>query len=118
MMLDYLTVYAFALAAALFAAASIIAACLLRPKVPDPIKTTSYECGIPAVGTTEIKTNVRFYVYALLFVIFEVETLYVYPWAVIAGPSGAAATAGMLVFLAVLFAGLVYAWKKGALQWE
>lgn len=118
MMLDYVTVFAFLLVACLFAAVSLIASQLLRPSVADPIKDTTYECGMPAVGTTEVKTNIRFYVYALLFVIFDVETLFVYPWAVTARDIGPAALATMTVFLGVLFLGLVYAWMKGALAWE
>ena len=118
MMLDYVTVFAFALVACLFAAVSLIASQLLRPQVADPIKPTTYECGIEASGTTEIHTNIRFYVYALLFVIFDVETLFVYPWAVSVRELGPVALAEMLVFLGILFLGLVYAWHKGALSWE
>ena len=95
-----------------------IASQLLRPQVADSIKETTYECGMPAVGGTEVRTNVRFYVYALLFVIFDVETLFVYPWAVTARDLGPMALLEMIVFLAVLFLGLVYAWRKGALTWE
>lgn len=118
MMLDYLTVYVFGAIAVLFAAVSLIAAALIRPSAPDEIKATTYECGIPSIGTTEIKTNIRFYVYALLFVIFDVEVLFVYPWAVDARAMGPAALLEMLIFLGVLFLGLVYAWRKGALTWE
>ena len=118
MMSGYVTLFAFALVGVLFAAASLIAAQLLRPEVADPIKRTTYECGITAVGTTEVKTNIRFYVFALLFVIFDVETLFVYPWAVTARDMGPMALLEMIVFLAVLFLGLVYAWRKGALTWE
>ena len=118
MMIDYVTIFAFALASCLFAAVSLIASQLLRPAVPDPIKTTTYECGIEATGSTEVKTNVRFYLFALLFVIFDVETLFVYPWAVTARALGAVALAEMLIFLVILFIGLVYAWCKGALAWE
>ncbi|MBI3548062.1 MAG: NADH-quinone oxidoreductase subunit A [Elusimicrobia bacterium] len=117
-MLDYVTIFAFGLVAVAFAAVSLIAAQLLRPRAYDPIKGTTYECGITATGTTEIKTNVRFYLYALLFVIFDVETLFVYPWAVTAKSLGNIALVEMFVFLSILFFGLIYAWKKGALQWE
>lgn len=118
MMLEYLTVYAFLLVGLLFAAGSLIASDLLRPSVADPIKGTTYECGMEAVGTTEIKTNIRFHVFALLFVIFDVETLFVYPWAVTVRDVGPLALLEMLVFLGVLFLGLLYAWRKGALEWE
>ncbi len=90
----------------------------MRPSVPDPLKDTTYECGMEAVGSTEIKTNIRFYVFALIFVIFDVETLFVYPWAVTVREIGPVAIIEMLIFLAVLFLGLVYAWGKGALTWD
>ena len=118
MMLDYATVFAFALAGVLFAAVSLIAAQLVRPQVDDPVKRTVYECGIPAVGTTHVRTNVRFYVYALLFVVFDAETLFVFPWAVVVRDIGPVALIEMLVFLALLFVGLIYAWRKGALAWD
>lgn len=78
----------------------------------------SYECGMPPVGSTEAKINIRFYLFALLFVLFEVEVLYVFPWAVNARQLGAFALLEMLIFLGILFIGLLYAWNKGALQWE
>ncbi|HVE12165.1 MAG TPA: NADH-quinone oxidoreductase subunit A [Elusimicrobiota bacterium] len=118
MMLDYAAIFAFALVACAFAAVSLIASQLLRPSVPDDVKLTTYECGMEATGTTEVKTNVRFYVFALLFVVFDVETLFVYPWAVSARAVGPVALLEMLIFLVVLFIGLVYAWRKGALAWE
>lgn len=118
MMLDYLTIYVFGIIAVLFAAVSLVAAALFRPHAEDPIKPTTYECGIPSVGTTEIKTNIRFYLYALLFVVFDVEVLFVYPWAVSVKQVGPVALVEMLIFLAILFLGLIYAWGKGALTWE
>jgi NADH-quinone oxidoreductase subunit A len=118
MMIDYVTIYAFLVVALGFSAVTLIAAQLLRPKVEDEIKDSTYECGIPAIGTTEVKTNIRFYVFALLFVIFDVETLFVYPWAVAVKGIGAVALIEMFIFLAILFLGLVYAWGKGALEWD
>ena len=118
MMGGYATVLAFGVIAVAFAAVTLIAAWLFRPQLPDAVKLSTYECGIEASGTTEVHTNIRFYVYALIFVIFEVETLYVYPWAVEVKALGGFAVIEMLVFLSILFVGLVYAWRKGALQWE
>ena len=114
----YATIYVFALIGVAFAAVTLGAAWLLRPRVAYARKLSTYECGIPAVGTTEVKLNIRFYVFALLFVIFDVETLYVFPWAVTARQIGPLAVAEMGIFLAILFLGLAYAWAKGALQWE
>ena len=118
MMPAYAALYAFAVMGALFAVGGLIAAWALRPQVEDPIKRTTYECGMVAVGSTDVKTNVRFYVFALLFVVFDVEILYIYPWAVTVKEVGSLALAEMAVFLAVLFLGLIYAWRKGALVWE
>ncbi len=118
MMCAYATVYALVVLAIAFAAVTLIAAKLLRPRVEYARKLSTYECGIPAVGSTEIKLNIRFYVFALLFVPFDVETLFVYPWAVTARASGQLAIAEMGVFLTILFIGLAYAWAKGALVWE
>ena len=115
---NFVVVYALALISVAFAAVTLILSQLLRPSVPDSLKGTTYECGIEAVGTTEIKHNIRFYIYALLFVIFDVEALFVIPWAVGAARLGRMALAEMAVFLVLLFAGLIYAWGKGALTWE
>jgi NADH-quinone oxidoreductase subunit A len=113
-----LAVYVFALCAAAFAAVAMIAGWLLRPRVEDPRKRTTYECGMTPTGTSRVKLNIRFYVFALLFVLFDVEVFFVYPWAVTARDSGPAALLEMMIFLGVLFAGLVYAWGKGALRWD
>lgn len=114
----YAVVYAFVLVGVAFAAVTLIAAKLLRPSVPYARKESTYECGIPATGTTEVNLNIRFYVFALLFVLFDVETLYLFPWAVTARELGPVAIAEMGVFLAILFLGLAFAWRKGALVWE
>ena len=117
-MIPLANVLVFFLVALAFAVIALFAAYLLRARVRDPRKTTTYECGMEPIGTTEIKTNIRFYIYALLFVLFDVEALYIYPWAVNARELGGFAILEMMVFLAVLFLGLVFAWRKGALQWE
>lgn len=118
MMPDYALIFAFSLVAVAFAAVSLIASSLLRPSLPDPVKQSTYECGIEAVGSTEVKTNIRFYLFALLFVIFDVEALFVLPWAVTVKELGPVALLEMLVFLVILFLGLAYAWGKGALAWD
>ena len=118
MMNAYAVIYVFALLSIAFAAVTLVAAKLLRPRVEYARKLSTYECGIPATGTTEVNLNIRFYVFALLFVVFDVETLYVYPWAVTAKEAGPVALAEMGIFLSILFLGLAYAWAKGALTWE
>ena len=114
----FAVVFLFVAAGLAFGAGALIAAKLLRPSLPYARKLTTYECGIKPVGSSEVKLNIRFYVFALLFVIFDVEILYVYPWAVTVREVGGLALAEMGVFLAVLFLGLVFAWRKGALAWE
>ncbi len=116
--MSYGTILVFFALAALFAGGSLLAAFFVRPRVSDPLKRTAYECGMEAVGTTTGQTNIRFYTYALLFVIFDVEALYLFPWAVVVRTIGAAALVEMAIFLGILAAGLAYAWKMGALQWE
>lgn len=118
MLSSYALIYLFVLAGIAFGAGALIAAKLLRPSLPYERKLATYECGITPTGTTEVKLNIRFYVFALLFVIFDVEILYIYPWAVTVKEVGALALAEMAIFLAILFLGLIYAWKKGALVWE
>lgn len=104
--------------ASLFAGLNLMAAFLVRPRVKAPLKDSAYECGMEAVGVTTGQTNIRFYTYALLFVIFDVEALYLFPWAVVVRSFGPFAIVEMAIFLGVLAAGLAYAWKMGALQWE
>lgn len=114
----YGVLYAFLIVSVVFPTVVLVVAKLLRPCVPYDRKESVYECGMPAVGTTEVNLNIRFYVFALLFVIFDVETLFVYPWAVVAKDLGVTAMVEMGVFLTILMAGLGYAWLKGALTWE
>jgi len=119
-MSSYATLFTFSLVAVAFAAVSMIASSLLRPRIDEDTKLSTYECGMDAIGTTEVKTNIRFYVFALLFVIFDVETLFVYPWAVVVSEPliKKVALIEMFIFLGILFLGLIYAWGKGALQWD
>ena len=117
-MTDLANVFVYALVAVGFAAVALGAAWVLRAKAFDPLKETVYECGMPAQGDTEIRTNIRFYTYALLFVLFDVETLYLYPWAVEAKAAGFPGLAFIGIFVGMLFLGLFYAWKTGALEWE
>jgi NADH-quinone oxidoreductase subunit A len=85
---------------------------------PDPAKLTEYECGFPAFEDARSQFDVRFYLVAILFIIFDLEAAYLFPWAVSLDTIGWAGWTTMMVFLAELGIGLVYAWKKGALDWE
>jgi len=91
---------------------------LLRPRSDDPKNSEVYECGMDPVGTPWVSPNIRFYTIALVFVAFDVEALYLFPWAVNFRSLGIIGFIEMLVFIGVLFIGLLYAWKKGALKWE
>ncbi len=118
MLSAFVVVYLFVLAGAAFGIGALVAAKLLRPSLPYARKLSTYECGMKPVGSSEVKLNIRFYVFALLFVIFDVEILYVYPWAVVVREVGTPALLEMATFLAVLFLGLLFAWRKGVLVWE
>ncbi len=85
---------------------------------PTPEKLTEYECGFPAFEDSRSQFDVRFYLVAILFIIFDLEAAFLFPWAVSLGDTGWAGWTGMMVFLGELVLGLVYAWKKGALEWE
>lgn len=85
---------------------------------PDPAKLTEYECGFPAFEDARSQFDVRFYLVAILFIIFDLEAAFLFPWAVSLEEIGWAGWATMMIFLAELAIGLVYAWKKGALDWE
>ncbi|MGH2457250.1 MAG: NADH-quinone oxidoreductase subunit A [Chloroflexota bacterium] len=100
-----------------FAVAPMLISWVLRPSHPDPIKLSTYECGMETIGTTWIQYYVSFYVYALVFVVFDVETVFLYPWAVAYGHLGLFALAEMMVFIGTLVIGLLYALRKQALRW-
>jgi NADH-quinone oxidoreductase subunit A len=85
---------------------------------PYPDKLAEYECGFPAFEDSRAQFDVRFYLVAILFSIFDLEAAFLFPWAVSLGATGLAGWAAMMIFLAELALGLVYAWKKGALEWE
>ena len=101
-----------------FALFSLFLAFLVRARGNDPVFRTTYECGPEAVGSPFVQLNVRFYIFAMLFVLFDVETLFIYPWAVAYKSLGMIGFVEMLAFILVLGLGLAYAWRKGALQWE
>ncbi len=85
---------------------------------PDPEKLSEYECGFPAFEDSRAQFDVRFYLIAILFIVFDLEAAFLFPWAVSLGVTKLAGWAAMMIFLAELALGLAYAWKKGALEWE
>ena len=105
------------LAAVAFSAGGIAVAKFLVRSSTNPQKGEPYECGVPTVGKTWIQFNVGYYLFALIFLIFDVELVFIYPWAVVAKKVGWLALADMVLFLFILFLGFIYAHKKGALKW-
>jgi NADH-quinone oxidoreductase subunit A len=96
----------------------ILAAAVAAPRDPDPEKVSAYECGFNAFDDARMKFDVRFYLVSILFIIFDLEIAFLFPWAVAFGEITDTAFWSMMVFLAVLTVGFAYEWKKGALEWE
>jgi NADH-quinone oxidoreductase subunit A len=121
-LLEYLPILLFIGLAGVIATALVVAPVILGPSKPDPEKLSAYECGFNAFGDARMKFDVRFYLVAILFIIFDLEVAFLFPWAVtlIHVSHGAAVFAfvSMVVFLGVLTVGFIYEWKKGALEWE
>ena len=115
---DYITVAVFAAFGIILVAVAIGASALLRPNHPTPTKRQSYECGIDPVGGGWSQSQIRFYIFGLLFLIFDVEAIYIFPWAIQLESLGLFALVEMVIFIAILMAGLVYAIRKGVLRWE
>ncbi len=95
----------------------LVMASFLRPKRPTPIKETTYECGLVAVGDIWVQFKIQYYLYALVFLVFDVEVVLLYPWAIAYQQVGLFAFIAVLVFLFILVYGLLYEWRKGALEW-
>ena len=116
--LQYLFVGLLALVAIVLGVAPLILARFVAPKKPGASKQSPYECGVASTGDSWVQFRIHYYVYALLFVIFDVEVVFMYPWALIRKDLGPVVFVEMLLFMAILAVALVYAWKKGALEWE
>jgi len=114
---NYVPIFIFLLVAFLVGAGTLVVAALVRPRNPDKTKLAPYECGIPPVDDARKRYTVRFYIVAILFVVFDAETIFLYPWAVQYKRLGAFGFLEMLVFLGILVVGYVWIWKKGALEW-
>jgi len=115
---DYLPVLVFLGIAGAMAVFMILASWIIGRQKPDPEKDSAYECGFEAFEDARIKFDVRFYLVAILFIIFDLEVAFLFPWAASLGDIGLFGFWSMVVFLAVLTIGFVYEWKKGALEWE
>jgi len=88
------------------------------PRRPDPVKLSTYECGTETIGTAWVRFNFRYYFYVLLFLVFDIEVVFLYPWAVAYRKLALFGLVEMVIFIAILVVGYLYAWKKGALEWK
>lgn len=115
---EYLPILLFLIVAALVGGALLAIGSFLGPKRPDAEKLSPYECGFEAFEDARLKFDVRFYLVAILFIIFDLEIAFLFPWGVVLREVGWPAFVAMLVFLGILVVAFVYEWKKGALEWE
>lgn len=115
---DYLPIIIFLGVSLVISGAIMAAPFLVAIRNPDPEKVSAYECGFNAFDDARMKFDVRFYLVALLFIIFDLEIAFLFPWAVAFGDIGLFGFWSMMVFLGVLTVGFIYEWKKGALEWE
>lgn len=114
---NYLIVFVFLCLGVLLPVVALFMGKLLRPSKPSEAKYTTYESGIEPFRDSRVQFNVRYYIFALMFVIFDVETVFLYPWAVAYEKLGIFALIEMLIFTIMLVIGLIYAWKKKVLKW-
>jgi len=118
MLVEYLPILIFLGIALGLALVFVLASLIAGPSRPDPEKSSAYECGFEAFDDARSKFDVRFYLVAILFIIFDLEVAFLFPWAVSLGKIGLFGFWSMMVFLGVLTVGFIYEWKKGALEWE
>ena len=97
--------------------APLVIAAFLAPRKPNPIKQSTYECGMETVGESWVQFKAQYYVFALVFLVFDVETVFIFPWGVVMREVGLRAFVEILIFFVILGLGLLYAWRKDALRW-
>ncbi len=115
---DYLSIILFLVIALGLSVIFIALNFILSPKKPDPEKLSAYECGFEPFDDSRIEFDVRFYLVAILFIIFDLEIAFLFPWAITLGNIGLLGFCSMMIFLFILTVGFIYEWKKGALDWE
>ena len=115
---DYLSIILFLIIALGLSVAFIVINLVLSPKKPDPEKLSAYECGFEPFDDSRMEFDVRFYLVAILFIIFDLEIAFLFPWAISLGSIGLLGFCSMMIFLFILTVGFIYEWKKGALDWE
>jgi NADH-quinone oxidoreductase subunit A len=114
---NYVPIFIFIAVVVIFIPLTLGIAKLVRPEKPEKAKLMAYECGVDPIGDSRQRYTVRFYIVAILFVIFDVETIFLFPWAVLYKSLAWFGLIEMLIFLAILIVGYVWVWKKGALEW-
>ena len=115
---EYLSIIIFLAIALILSIGFIFANFIFSPKNPDPEKLSTYECGFEAFNDSRMEFDVRFYLVAILFIIFDLEIAFLFPWAISLGKIGLFGFISMMIFLFILTIGFIYEWKKGALDWE
>jgi NADH-quinone oxidoreductase subunit A len=118
MLAEYFPILLFILVGLAIGVALPLAGLLVAPNRPDPEKLSPYECGFEAFEDARMKFDVRYYLVAILFILFDLEIAFLFPWAVVINDIGLAGFLAMMLFLAILTVGFVYEWMKGALEWE
>jgi len=118
MLEQYFPVLVFIILAAIFGVIPIALGAILAPRKPNNIKTAAYECGFPPFENARMKFDLRYYLIAILFIIFDLEIVFLFPWAVSLNKIGAIGFISMAIFLLLLLVGFIYEWQKGALEWE
>ena len=118
MLENYLPILIFLIMGAVFGIAPVVLGRLVAPHRPDSDKNSPYECGFEAFEDSRMKFDVRYYLVAILFIIFDLEIAFLFPWAVVLKQIGMFGFMAMVVFLTILVVGFIYEWKKGALEWE
>ena len=115
---EYLSIIIFLFIALFLSIGFIVLNYLASPSNPDPEKLSAYECGFEAFDDSRMEFDVRFYLVAILFIIFDLEIAFLFPWAISLGSIGLLGFVSMMIFLFILTVGFIYEWKKGALDWE
>ena len=115
---EYFPIILFLIIALIMSFSFVVVNFLLSPKKPDPEKLSAYECGFDAFDDSRMEFDVRFYLVAILFIIFDLEVAFLFPWAITLGKIGLFGFWSMMIFLFILTIGFIYEWKKGALDWE
>jgi len=114
---EWLYIGLFLVVGALVPTAAIVTSWILSPKKPNHIKQSTYECGMETVGDNWVQFKAQYYVFALVFLVFDVESVFLFPWAVALGKLSLFAVFEGIIFILILIAGLVFAWRKGMLEW-